>query len=62
MGKIIKFQPSEKILLKQAMKEAKREFELLYKLTGGHPDLAPEWLLGMDKETYKKWEDGDIEI
>lgn len=62
MGKIIKFRPSEKIIFKQAMREAQREFELLYKLTGGQPGLAPEWLLGMDEETYKKWEDGDIEV
>jgi hypothetical protein len=62
MGKIIKLKVSEKILLKRTMREAKKEWELLFKLTGGQPGMAPPWLLGMDKETYEKWEDGDIEI
>ena len=62
MGKIIKFKASEKIILKQVMKQAEKEFELLFKLTGGQPGMAPFWLLGMDKETYQNWENGDIEI
>jgi hypothetical protein len=62
MGKVIKLKVSDKILLERSMKEAQREFELLYKLTGGQPGLAPLWLLGMDLETYQMWEDGDIEV
>lgn len=62
MGKIIKMRVSERLILKRSMEEAKKEFELLFKLTGGQPGLAPPWLLGMDEETYQKWEDGDIEL
>lgn len=59
---MIKMKISDRILLKRSMEKAQQEFELLFKLTGGQPGLAPPWLLGMDKETYEKWENGDIEI
>jgi hypothetical protein len=62
MGKVIKFKLNEELILKRAMKEAQREFALLFKLTNGAPGLSPPWLLGMDEETYKLWESGDIEI
>jgi hypothetical protein len=62
MGKVIKFKISEKIFFKQSMREAKKEFEFLFKITGGQPGMAPSWLLGMDEETYEKWENGDIEV
>ena len=62
MGKILKFEKSNKILLKQTLKEAEKEFAFLFKISGGQPGMVPRWLLGMNKEEYKHWYDGDIEI
>jgi hypothetical protein len=62
MGKIIKFEMSDKMLLKRTLREATEELKFLYKISGWKPDTLPWWIKGLEKDEYELWEKGDIEL
>ena len=62
MAIVLEFKMTNRTRLRRIYKEAEEEFKKLYFLTGGQPGLAPPYLLKMDMETYKSWENGEFEL
>ena len=57
MGNVVLFKASDKIIMKQMKREAKRELLFLYKITAGFTDPYPP-----DKEMRKMFEEGFTEL